>query len=53
MDGEFMDDTLLHSPIPQYDDTWTPSNTRHFMRYVYNIHRDVLLKDLVQKLTKK
>ena len=49
--GEFMDDTLLHSPIPQYDDTWTPSNTRHFMRYVYNIHRDVLLKDLVQKLT--
>ena len=53
LDGEFMDDTLLHSPIPQYDDTWTPSNTRHFMRYVYNIHRDVLLKDLVQKLTKK
>ena len=51
LDGEFMDDTLLHSPIPQYDDTWTPSNTRHFMRYVYNIHRDVLLKDLVQKLT--
>lgn len=53
LDGEFMDDTLLHSPIPQYDDTWTPSNTRHFMRYVYNIHRDVLLKDLVQKLTEK
>ena len=53
LDGEFMDDTLLHSPIPQYDDTCTPSNTRHFMRYVYNIHRDVLLKDLVQKLTKK
>ena len=52
LDGEFMDDTLLHSPIPQYDDTWTPSNTRHFMRYVYNIHRDVLLNDLVQKLTK-
>ncbi|WP_418781868.1 nucleoside hydrolase [Hominenteromicrobium sp.] len=51
LDGEFMDDTLLHSPIPQYDDTWTPSNTRHFMRYVYNIHRDVLLKDLMQKLT--
>ena len=53
LDGEFMDDTLLHSPIPQYDDTWTPSNTRHFMRYVYSIHRDVLLKDLVQKLTEK
>ncbi len=51
LDGDFMSDTLMHSPIPQYDDTWTPSNTRHFMRYVYTIHRDRLLADLVRKLT--
>ncbi|MBQ2667113.1 MAG: nucleoside hydrolase [Clostridia bacterium] len=51
LDGDFMEDTLMHSPIPQYDNTWTPSNTRHFMRYVYNIHRDRLLGDLVHKLT--
>ena len=52
LDGDFMEDTLMHSPIPQYDDTWTPSNTRHFMRYVYTIHRDRLLHDLVHKLTR-
>ncbi|MBO5253243.1 MAG: nucleoside hydrolase, partial [Clostridia bacterium] len=52
LDGDFMEDTLLHSPIPQYDETWTPSDTRHFMRYVYTIHRDRLLQDLVHKLTR-
>lgn len=52
LDGDFMEDTLLHSPIPQYDATWTPSDTRHFMRYVYTIHRDRLLQDLVNKLTR-
>lgn len=52
LDGDFMSDTLIHSPIPQYDDTWTPSDTRHFMRYVYAIHRDRLLADLVCKLTR-
>ena len=48
---DFMADTLVHSPIPQYDHTWTPSATRHFIRYVYAIHRDRLLADLVPKLT--
>ena len=48
---DFMADTLVHSPIPQYDHTWTPSATRHFIRYVYAIHRDRLLADLVHKLT--
>lgn len=52
LDGDFMSDTLMHSPIPQYDNTWTVSNTRHFMRYVYAIHRDRLLQDLVDKLTR-
>ena len=52
LDGDFMEDTLMHSPIPQYDDTWAPSDTRQFMRYVYAIHRDRLLADLVDKLTR-
>lgn len=52
LDGDFMSDTLLHSPIPQYDHILTPSDTRHFMRYVYAIHRDRLLGDLVEKLTR-
>lgn len=51
LDGDFMADTLVHSPIPQYDHTWAPSSTRHFIRYVYAIHRDRLLADLVHKLT--
>lgn len=52
LDGDFMADTLVHSPIPQYDHTWAPSVTRHFIRYVYHIHRDRLLADLVHKLTR-
>ena len=52
LDGDFMADTLVHSPIPQYVHTWTPSSTRHFIRYVYAIHRDRLLADLVHKLAK-
>lgn len=51
LDGNFMQDTLLHSPIPQYDHTWTLSDTRHFMRYVYHIDRDRLFGDLFAKLT--
>lgn len=52
LDGGFTEDTLVHSPIPQYDHTWAPSATRHFIRYVYHIHRDRLFADLVHKLTR-
>lgn len=51
LDGDFTADTLVHSPIPQYDHMWTPSATRHFIRYVYVVHRDRLLADLIHKLT--
>ena len=51
LDGDFTVDTLVHSPIPQYDHMWTPSATRHFIRYVYVVHRDRLLADLIHKLT--
>ena len=48
---DFMSDTLIHSPIPQYDNSLAFSETRHFIRYVYSINRDKLLEDLVDKLT--
>ncbi len=52
LDGDFLCDTLMHSPIPQYDHTWASSSTRHLIRYVYAVHRDRLLADLVHKLEK-
>lgn len=52
LDGDFMDDCLIHSPIPEYDDRYAFDNNRHFMRYVYHIKRDNLFADLFNKLKK-
>lgn len=48
--GDFMDDRLEYSPIPEYDDHYAFDPTRHFYKYVYNIHRDDLFADLFEKL---
>ena len=48
----FMNDELRHSPIPEYDDRYAFDNTRHFMKYVTNINRDELFRDLFTKLVK-
>lgn len=42
---------LTEIPIPEYDNRYTFSKTRHIYRYVYFINRDSLLTDLVSKLT--
>lgn len=52
LDGDFMDDRLEHSPIPEYDDKYAFDKTRHFIRYVYRIKRDNLFGDLFYKLSK-
>lgn len=52
IDSRFMDDRLEHSPIPQYDLHYSFDSRRHFMRYVYWIHRDALIEDLFTKLSK-
>lgn len=52
LDGDFMDDCLIHSPIPEYDDRYAFDNNRHFIRYVYHIKRDNLFADLFAKLKK-
>ena len=49
----FMDDTLVASPVPEYDFQYaTPSfaSNRHFIKYVYNIKRDALFDDLFTRL---
>lgn len=50
LDGDFMEDCLIHSPIPEYDDRYAFDNNRHFIRYVYHIKRDNLFADLFSKL---
>ena len=49
---EFMNDVVVHSPIPEYDGRYAFDDRRHFMKYVYYIDRDKLLRDLFEKLSK-
>lgn len=51
-DGKFMSDRLEKSPVAEYDNTYSHSDDRHYIKYVYNINRDRLFGDLVEKLTK-
>jgi pyrimidine-specific ribonucleoside hydrolase len=50
LDGDFMEDYLCPSPIPQYDNLYSFDPNRHFIRYVYHIHRDKLFEALFRKL---
>jgi len=52
LDGDFESDTLVHAPIPEYDDRYAFDDTNHFIRYVYHIKRDNLYADLFKKLSK-
>ncbi|MCI8441390.1 MAG: nucleoside hydrolase [Provencibacterium sp.] len=52
MDGDFMQDRLEHSPIPEYDHRYAFDPTRHFIRYVYHINRDRLFESLFKTLAK-
>lgn len=52
LEGEFMRDCLKHSPIPEYDHHYSFDPTRHLIRYVYHIERDLLMEDLFRKLQK-
>ena len=50
LDGDFEEDCLIHSPIPEYDGHFAFDYTRHFIKYVYHIKRDHLFADLFRKL---
>lgn len=49
--NRFMQSRLIPSPIPEYDGKYASDPSRHFIRYVYRIHRDALMTDLFSKLT--
>jgi hypothetical protein len=50
--GNFMQDYYEPSPIPEYDGHYAFDKTRHFIRYVYHINRDLLFEDLFSTLTR-
>lgn len=50
LNENFMYERLEHSPIPEYDHKWGFDRTRHFIKYVYGINRDLLFEDLFDKL---
>lgn len=49
-DNRFMQDRLCPSPIPEYDGHYAIDPTRHFIKYVYEIHRDALFEDLFRRV---
>lgn len=50
--NKFMLSKTVHSPIPEYDDVYAFSDSRHFIQSVYQIDRDMLAMDLFDKLLK-
>lgn len=52
LDGDFEEDCLIPSPIPEYDDHYSFDPRRHRIKYVYHIKRDNLFADLFAKLAK-
>ena len=52
-DGEqFMQDKLIHTPIPEYDHHYSEDFRRPLCRMVYHIHRDALMGDLFDPISR-
>ena len=49
--NRFMDSYICATPIPEYDDHYGINPKGKLMRYVYHIHRDNLMNDLIKKIT--
>lgn len=49
-DHRLMLDSLVPTPIPEYDHHYTCDPARPLCRMVYHIHRDVLFADLITRL---
>ena len=48
--GEFMEEKLIRSFIPEYDKHYAYDDNRHFIKYVYQINRNELFGDLFNVL---
>ncbi len=49
--NRFMQDKLVHTPIPEYDHHYAEDPRRPLCRMVYYIKRDALMGDLFERLT--
>ena len=48
----FMEERIIHAPIPEYDGHYSLSEHTHFMKYIWHIKRTALFEDLFKKLKK-
>jgi len=51
-DDRFMSSRIITAPLPTYDDRYSLNPDGKLMRYIYEIKKDNLLTDLIEKLTK-
>ncbi len=51
-DQRFMNERIMHAPIPEYDHKYAMSNDTKFMKYIWNINRATLWNDVINKLCK-
>ncbi len=51
LEGDYMLESFVPSPIPEYDHTYSFNKDRHLIKYVYHIKRDALFEDLFTKLS--
>ena len=50
--NRLMEGRIISAPLPQYDNHYSIDFTRHPSCYVWCIHRDALMQDLIEKLTR-
>ena len=46
-----MDERIITTPVPTYDNLYATDYCGYPMKYVFNINRDKLMTDLFNKLT--
>ena len=51
--SRLMLDSLVPTPVPEYDHRWSQDPGRPLCRMVYHIHRDALFADLVEHIRKQ
>ena len=50
-DGTMLYDRVMPRPMPEYDNLWAEKPETPLCKYVYYIRRDLLLRDLISRLT--
>jgi inosine-uridine nucleoside N-ribohydrolase len=51
LEGDFLLDRYIPSPIPEYDRTYGINSDRHPIKYVYYVKKDTIIRDMAHKLS--